>query len=95
MLKIHDSNYASANSDEVSCDGVLPVSFAAEGLDAGTKYTMQIRVNGTWTNLYNDGSVVEVTNVNNAVTIFGPGVYRGVKSGAAAASLGASYKNNL
>jgi len=97
MHALHSSDTTSANSSSFSASGPdnLPVSFVGGGLDGATFYTLQIQTASGWEDLMIDGSLQKVTDTNNVVTIYGPGTYRGVKTGATASTLGAACKGHL
>lgn len=62
----------------------LPATLVATGLSNTEVVDIQISPDGTnYTNLFVDGVQVQLTTVNNAVTIYGPGRYRIVKAATA------------
>ena len=66
------------------------VTFALTGTYGATEYAdVQYTDDGgsTWSDLYQDGSQVRLSTVNNMVTVYGPGIFR-VDKDATSASAG-------
>ena len=64
----------------------LPMTLIASGLGAAEVIDIQIETTeGVYVNVFQDGTQVQLTDVNNVVTVYGPGTYsvvKGVTAGA-------------
>lgn len=71
------------------------IMFSASGLTAGEYGDVQISHDrgATWSDLYKDGTQVRLSSVNNAVTVYGPGVFR-VQKEATTNTVGIWLSNN-
>ncbi len=88
METLHDSSVTAVESQAIGLNSQhVPAALIGGGLDGTTYYTVQVKTASGWEDLYQDGSVVQVTDTNKVVGIYAPGTYRGVKTGAAASSL--------
>ena len=69
-------------------NGNRPVSVMTTGLAGAENADVQFSVNGgsIWNDLFQDGSQVRLTAINNSVTIYGPGLYRVDKEATAGAA---------
>jgi len=89
MITLIASTTAAATKDfQVERDAYYPpVTIIANGLAAGETVDIQISDDdgATYANLFDAGSQVQVTDTNNAVTLYGPGKYRVSKAATAAA----------
>lgn len=74
----------------------LPITFIGVGITGSDTITLQVSHDGgtTFNNVYYDGSLMQLTATNTLLTVYGPGIYRGTKSGGAG-EMYASYEGNL
>ena len=89
MSQIITEATGAANSGIVSVSARDLVSFGITGTIASGEYAdVQYTDDGgsTWHDLYQDGSQVRMTDTNNMVTVYGPGIFRIAKEVTASAA---------
>lgn len=66
--------------------GQLPTTIYADSLGSGETVDVQIKIgDGTFVDVYQNDAQVQITSTNNAITIYGPGIYGFSKSSTASA----------
>ena len=87
MSQIITEGTGAAQSEPIPVSAGDLVSIAITGTVAAGEYLdIQYTDDGgaTWQDLYQDGSQVRLTDTNNMVTVYGPGIFRVDKDSTAA-----------
>lgn len=89
-----------AQSDPIKVYAVNPVTLVGFGFSGGTDVlTVEVNAGDTdsaadWEPAGKDGAAIEITATNNPVTVYGPGVFRVVRTATTSESIGCSTTTN-